>query len=141
MRRLALIVVASVVMAVNIKSFVEAGVLSGWDKALYSMIFRLASAQIVNMLDPCFKRTTLFIISDRTQAIYEEIKDTIHHGATLSRGIGLYNGEPREMVYPVIAGDRVKNITQQVRRIDPHAFISILKTDKAAGNFCQRPND
>ena len=125
----------------NCAMLIVAGVLFGWDKALYSIIFQFASTQILNMLDPRFKRTTLFIISDRAQAIYEEIKDTTHHGATLFRGIGLYNGEPREMIYSVIAGDQVKNITQQVRRIDPHAFINILKTDKVAGNFYQRPND
>ena len=45
------------------------------------------------------------------------------------------------MIYSVIAGDQVKKITRQVREVDPHAFINILKTDQVAGNFYQRPHD
>lgn len=118
-----------------------AGLLFGWDKALYSIIFQFASTQIVRMLNPRYKRTTLFIISDRSEQIYEQIKELTHHGATLFQGTGLYNGEPRSMIYSVIAGDEVKKIARQVRQIDPHAFINILKTDQVAGNFYQRPHD
>lgn len=125
----------------NLVMLLVAGLLFGWDKALYSIIFQFASTQIVHMMDPRFKRTTLFIISDKAQPVYERIKDTTHHGATLFRGTGLYNGEQRDMIYSVIAGDQVKQITRQVREIDPHAFINILKTDQVAGNFYRRPHD
>lgn len=118
-----------------------AGLLFGWDAALYSIIFQFASTQIVHMLDLRFKRTTLFIISDRAIEVYERIKDTTHHGATLFRGTGLYNGEERDMIYSVIAGDQVKQITRAVHEIDPRAFINILKTDHVAGNFYRKPHD
>ena len=56
-------------------------------------------------------------------------------------GTGLWGGQPRSMIYSVIAGDQVKTITRKVRQIDPHAFVNILKTDQVSGNFYQRPND
>ena len=118
-----------------------AGMLFGWDKALYSIIFQFASTQVVHLLDQRFKRNTLFIISNRAPEIYEHIKDTTHHGATLFHGTGLYNGEERDLIYSVIASDQVKEITRAVREIDPHAFINILKTDQVAGNFYRRPHD
>ena len=118
-----------------------AGLLFGWDKALYSIIFQFASTQIVHTLDLRFKRTTLFIISNRAFEVYERIKDTTHHGATLFRGTGLYNGEERDMIYSVISGDQVKQITRAVHEIDPKAFINILKTDHVAGNFYRKPHD
>lgn len=125
----------------NCLMLVVAGMLFGWDKALYSIIFQFASTQIVHLLDPRFKRTTLFIISNRAPEIYEQIKDTTHHGATLFHGTGLYNGEERDLIYSVIASDQVKEITRAAREIDPHAFINILKTDQVAGNFYRRPHD
>ena len=118
-----------------------AGLLFGWDKALYSIIFQFASTQVVHLLDPRFKRTTLFIISDHAETVYAKIKDTTHHGATLFHGVGLYNGAERDMIYSVIAGDQVKQITRAVREIDPRAFINVLKTDQVAGNFYRRPHD
>lgn len=125
----------------NAAMLAVAGLLFGWDKALYSIIFQFASTQIVRQLNPRYKRTTLFIISDRAEEIYDNIRDITHHGATLFRGTGLYNGEPRSMIYSVISGNQVKRITRRIREIDPHAFINILKTDQVAGNFYQRPND
>ena len=125
----------------NCLMLVVAGMLFGWDKALYSIIFQFASTQVVHLLDPRFKRTTLFIISNRAPEIYEQIKDTTHHGATLFHGTGLYNGEERDLIYSVITSDQVKEITRAAREIDPHAFINILKTDQVAGNFYRRPHD
>lgn len=125
----------------NAAMLAVAGLLFGWDKALYSILFQFASTQVVHLLNPRYKRTTLFIISDKAEQIYEQIKDSTHHGATLFQGTGLYNGQPRSMIYSVIAGDQVKKVTKAVRAIDPHAFINILKTDQVAGNFYQRPND
>ncbi len=118
-----------------------AGFLFGWDKALYSILFQYASTQVVHLLNPRYKRTTLFIISEKSEEIYEQIKDATHHGATLFHGTGLWGGQPRSMIYSVIAGDQVKAITRKVRQIDPHAFVNILKTDQVSGNFYQRPND
>lgn len=125
----------------NAVLLVIAGFLFGWDKALYSILFQYASTQVVHLLNPRYKRTTLFIISDKSEEIYEQIKDSTHHGATLFHGTGLWGGQPRSMIYSVIAGDQVKTITRKVRQIDPHAFVNILKTDQVSGNFYQRPND
>ena len=125
----------------NAVMLVVAGLLFGWDKALYSIIFQFASTQVVKILDPRYKRTTLFIVSEKSEEIYEHIRDLTHHGATLFQGTGLYNGQPRSMIYSVISGNQVKNVTKEVRRVDPKAFINILKTDQVAGNFYQRPND
>lgn len=125
----------------NVVMLAVSGALFGWDKALYSILFQYASTQIVHLLNPRYKRTTLFIISDKSEEIYEQIKDATHHGATLFQGTGLWGGQPRSMIYSVIAGDQVKKITRKVRQIDPHAFINILKTDQVSGNFYQQPHD
>ncbi len=125
----------------NAAMLVIAGLLFGWDKALYSIIFQFASTQVVRGLNLRYKRTTLFIISDDAHRIYEAIKDLTHHGATLFEGTGLYNGEPRSMLYSVISGDQVKQLTKRVREIDPKAFVNVLKTDQVEGNFYQRPHD
>ena len=117
----------------NAAMLAVAGLLFGWDKALYSIIFQFASTQVVHMLNPRYKRTTLFIISDKSEQIYEQIRGSTHHGATLFQGTGLYNGEPRSMIYSVIAGDQVKRVTRAVRAIDPKAFIIIVESNEVLG--------
>ncbi len=125
----------------NAAMLVIAGLLFGWDKALYSIIFQFASTQVVKMLDVRYKRSTLFIISDKSEQIYEDLKELTHHSATLFHGTGLYNGNPRTMLYTVIASNQVKKMIKIIKKIDPHAFINVIKTQRINGNFYQRPND
>lgn len=125
----------------NAAMLIVAGLLFGWDKALYSIIFQFTSTQIVQMLNQRYKKATLFIVSNQSDEIYEKIKNATHHGATLFHGTGLYNGETRTMVYSVISGDQVKKVTKKVRELDKKAFINVIKTDQVAGNFYRPPND
>ena len=125
----------------NAVMLVVAGLLFGWDKALYSIIFQFASTQVVQGINLRYKKTTLFIVSNQAERIYEGIKHDTHHGATMFCGTGLYNGAPREMIYSVISSDQVKDVTKMVHEIDERAFINIIKTDQVAGSFYRQPND
>ncbi len=125
----------------NAVMLVVAGLLFGWDKALYSIIFQFTSTQIVQMLNLRYKRTTVFIVSDHAEEIYEQIKGPVHHGATMFCGQGLYNGQPKKMIYSVIAGDQVKEVTKRTHQVDPKAFINIIRTDQVVGRFYREPND
>ena len=53
-----------------------AGVLFGWDKALYSIIFQFASTQMIHMLHTAYKKETLFIVTDRPDDVYKEIYES-----------------------------------------------------------------
>ena len=125
----------------NAAMLIIAGLLFGWNAALYSIIFQFASTQVVHILNSRYKRTTLFIISNKSEEIYQEIKAITHHGATLFHGVGLFNGEERTMLYSVISSDQVKEITKQIHKIDPQAFINVIRTDQISGKFYQKPND
>lgn len=125
----------------NAVMLAAAGLLFGWDKALYSIIFQFASTQVVQMLNIRTKRKTMFIISDDSEEIYNRLKDATHHSATLFHGTGLYNGAPRAMLYTVISGDQVKKMTKTVHEIDPSAFINVIHSDHVAGNFYRQPDD
>lgn len=129
------------ILLANAVMLIVAGMLFGWDKALYSIIFQFASTQIVHMFNPRYKRTTMLIITNDTQMVYQVLKSMTHHSATLFRGTGLYNGQQRDMIYTVIAADEVKPVIRQIHRIDKGAFINLLKTDQVAGNFYQQPHD
>lgn len=42
-----------------------AGLLFGWERALYSIIFQFTSTQTIRLLDPDSGRATLFIVTGR----------------------------------------------------------------------------
>ena len=99
----------------NVVMLVVAGLLFGWDTALYSIIFQFTSTQIIRLMDPDGRRSTLFIVTGRESAagVCAVIQDT-HHTATLIEGVGLYNGEP---------------------------CVMFSTTDRVVGRFYRRPRD
>ena len=129
------------ILAGNAVMLIIAGLLFGWDKALYSIIFQFASTQIVRTLNLRYQKHTLFIISNVPEKVYNAIKSCTNHGATMFKGTGLYEHETRDMVYSVVSSDEVKEVLQKVREVDPKAFINVIKTDQLRGHFYQRPND
>ena len=126
----------------NIVMLGVAGLLFGWDKALYSIIFQFTSTQVIRMMDPDSKQATLFIVTGRESAggVCAQIQDT-HHSATLIEGVGLYNGEPCVMIYSVVASGQIRQLTRKVRQADPQAFVNVLRTEKLHGNFYRHPRD
>lgn len=130
------------ILAGNVVMLAIAGALFGWDKALYSILFQYASTQVVRMLDPDGRRSTLFIVTGRESAggVCAVIQDT-HHSATLIEGVGLYNGEPCVMVYSVVENSQVRAIAQRVRETDPRAFVNVVHTQRLVGRFYRRPRD
>lgn len=126
----------------NVVMLAVAGMLFGWDKALYSIIYQFTSTQVVRMMDPENKRATLFIVTGRESAggVCAQIQDT-RHTATLIEGVGLYNGQPCVMIYSVVSYNQIRALTRKVRQADPNAFVNVLRTDKLMGNFYRSPRD
>ena len=125
----------------NVIMLLIAGALFGWNIALYSIIYQFCSTQVIQMLYRRYQKETLFIISDHADEIYEVIKDTTKHDATLFRGVGCYEEKEKKMLYSVINTDARRHLIPLIRAIDPHAFINVVKTEELAGRFHEIPND
>lgn len=114
---------------------VIAGMLFGWDAALYSIIFQFTSTQVVQMLHQRYKKHTLFIVTDHPNEVYESIRHLSHHSATRFEGTGCYTGKELTLLYSVVSREEAKLLVKTVRQVDPHAFINIIKTDYINGRF------
>ena len=117
---------------------VIAGILFGWDKALYSIIFQFTSTQIIHMLHTAYKKETLFIVTDCPDAVYQEIYEVTNHSATEFAATGCYSNEGRKMLYSVVSSAEAKVLVTRVRKADPKAFIHVIKTDFLEGHFYQK---
>ena len=113
----------------NAVILVAAGLLFGWDKALYSIIFQFTSTQMVQMLHQRYKKHTLFIITRHPDEVYEEISKLSHHSATRLDGTGCYSGDNTAMIYSVVSREEAKLLVKKVAEVDPQAFVNIIKTD------------
>ena len=120
---------------------VLAGILFGWDKALYSIIYQYTSTQVLNLLYKRYQKTTLLVITEKTNEIVKLISDTTHHDATLFKGNGCYQGAERKMLYTVVSSEEAEKLCLLIKQIDPGAFINLLQTKSLHGKFFMRKKD
>lgn len=130
----------NVVLGINVVILAVAGVLFGWDKALYSIIFQYTSTQVVHILYRKYQHETLFIVTNKATEVYEVISKMSNHGATIMEGEGSYEHQERKIVYSVVSSAQSKSIIREVKKADPHAFVNAIKTEQIAGRFYQKPS-
>lgn len=131
----------NLVLGINIVILSLAGILFGWDKALYSIIYQYTSTQVLNILYKRYQQNTLFIVTNKPAQICNVISDITHHGATVMEGIGYYQKKERVIVYSVVSRAEIEQVVRSVHEIDHNAFINVIKTEQIAGRFYQRPTE
>ena len=131
----------NMVLGLNIVILGIAGVLFGWDKALYSIIFQYASTQVLHVLYKKYQHATLFIVTNRPKEVCNAIYQVSHHGATILEGEGSFEHCERNVVYSVVSGAESKKVIKAVREADENAFIDVVKTQQLSGKFYQKPAD
>lgn len=129
------------IFAGNVIVILIAGRLFGWDEALYSIIFQFTSTQMLHMLYKRYQKQTLFIITEKPEEVYQEIRDITNHDATLFKGTGCYRKHECNMLYSVVGSDEIHKVVTKIREIDGQAFINIMKTEQITGRFYKKPND
>lgn len=129
------------IFAGNVVILVIAGMMFGWDKALYSIIFQFTSTQVLQTLYGRYQKQTLLIVTKHPEEVYEAIKSVTNHDATLLKGVGCYEKKECNILYSVVGRDQARKVLNSVRKADPSAFVNMIKTESLSGRFYQRPND
>lgn len=129
------------ILAGNVVILTVAGMLFGWDKALYSIIFQFTSTQVLQTLYKRYQKQTLLIVTQKPDEIYEGIREITNHDATLIKSIGCYRKKECNILYSVVGRDEVRKVLKYVKETDPDAFVNMIRTESLSGRFYQRPND
>ncbi len=131
----------NIILGFNIVILSLAGLLFGWDKALYSIIFQYASTQVMHLLYKKYQQKTLFIVTNHPMEVCRAIHQVSHHGATVLDGQGGYEQNQRSVVYSVVSSAESKKVIHTVKAIDPKAFINAIRTEQLSGRFYNKPAD
>ena len=131
----------NLILVLNVFILSAAGLLFGWDKALYSIIFQYASTQVLHFLYRRYQQGTVWIVTNSPHEISEAIHAICHHGATILEGEGAYEQKRRYVVYTVVSRSETRNVMKVAKAIDPKAFINIMRTEQLYGRFYRRPEE
>ena len=131
----------NVILGVNVVILSVAGLLFGWEKALYSIIFQYVSTQMLHMLYKKYQQATLFIVTNQAKEVCEVIFKISNHGATVMDSEGSFEGHERQMVYSVVSSAESKQVVEAVKKTDPDAFINVVRTEQLQGKFYHKPQE
>lgn len=129
------------IFSFNALVLVFAGLVSGWNEALYSILFQFTSTQFLNAVYKRYQKSTLWIITAKQEAVYNAIRAITNHDATLFKGRGCYGGSERDLLYSVISYDEVGKVVKRIKEIDEQAFINVTRSQQIFGRFYRPPND
>ncbi|MBR5820967.1 MAG: YitT family protein [Alistipes sp.] len=99
---------------------------SGWLLTIYSLVIIYCSSRVLAYaLDGASYDKLLFIISDQHAVMKEFIIHDLDRSATYIRSRGMYTDAEREMIFLVVSRKEVRRVQQQIKKIDPRAFVVV----------------
>ena len=120
--------VGEVVMFINLFILSSAGLLYGWDKAMYSLV---AYFVIAKMIDVVIKG-----LDESYEAVKSALNDRLGRGVTVLHGAGGYTGDRKEVLYCVVTRLEVDKLKEIVLEKDHRAFVAINAVhDIVGGRF------
>ncbi|MBD5500819.1 MAG: YitT family protein [Lachnospiraceae bacterium] len=131
----------NIVLGINAVILALAGILFGWDKALYSIIFQYVSTQVLHVMYKKYQQETLFVVTNKPKEVCDVIYKVSNHGATILEGRGSFEHCERDVVYSVVSGAESKKVIRAIKNTDDKAFINAVKTRQLSGRFYQKPAD
>ena len=131
----------NLILGLNAVILSLSGLLFGWDKALYSIIYQYVTTEVMHLLYRRYQQGTLFIVTRYPQEVCDAIYAVSHHGATMLKGEGSHDHDERKIIYSVISSAQTRLVIQTVKSIDENAFINLIRTQELAGRFYQPPKD
>lgn len=111
-----------------------AGIIFGWETALYSMLTLLLSGIATDyVLEGPSRTRTATIITSNPQPIIAALMAELSRGVSYWDAVGGYTGEKRTIIVCTIYRPQVNDLKRIIARLDPKAFITIGITQEALG--------
>lgn len=131
--------VGEIIMAFNILIYGVAGLVFGWDRAMYSILTYFIAYRVIDtVLEGLNSAKSIRIISDHADEIGKELLETLEIGVTYLKGIGAYSGAKKKIIYCVVSRLELTKIKEIIKQIDPQAFISVVDVHEAYGGRTRR---
>ena len=127
--------VGEIIMVFNVFIYFGAGLVFGWNKAMYSVLTYLIAYKVIDIvLEGLNTSKSVRIISDKATEIGQDLIDNFEISVTYLKGIGGYSKTEKTIIYCVVSRLELAKLKEVVREYDPRAFISIVDVHEAYGS-------
>lgn len=118
--------VGEIVMFFNLFILSSAGLIFGWDRAMYSLLAYYIAFKVIDItIEGLNEEKAAMIISDNPHEIADAILARLGRGVTFLEGKGGFSKEEKVVIYSVITRLEVAKLKSIVAEKDEHAFLAI----------------
>lgn len=111
----------------------------GAEIGLYSILGLLLKSVLIDSAIESLNRRKIFqIITSDPDAVCHYITNTMHRGATIWEGHGVYSGEKRYIVLTAMKRQQAVVLRRWLRRTDPGAFLMVMNSSEIFGQGFMR---
>lgn len=130
--------VGSISLMVNGTIMIFAGLLFGWQYALYSMVTIFVSSQMTDAIFTKQKKMQATIITSKPDRVTKQIHKRLHRGVTqINDAEGTYNHEKKVVLITIITREEFNDFKYVMYKADPKAFVSIAEDVHILGRFVE----
>ncbi|MGN0162431.1 MAG: YitT family protein [Candidatus Ornithomonoglobus sp.] len=133
--------VGQVILCINILIFGAAGLLFGWDRALYSLLTYFITFKVIDVVEEGLEQgKAVMIITDDGRAVADEIYKRLGRTCTLLEGEGLVTGK-KVVLYCVITRMEISVIKHIIHDSDASAFVTVTDISEIIGHHIKRTDE
>ncbi|MDR0136424.1 YitT family protein [Metabacillus idriensis] len=112
-----------------------AGLLYGWEKALYTLVTLYASTRVIDAIHTRHEKLTAMIITKKADDLKQAIHAKMVRGITMVPAKGAFTNEQKDMLMIVITRYELYDLEKIIKEVDPKAFTNIIQTTGIFGFF------
>jgi uncharacterized membrane-anchored protein YitT (DUF2179 family) len=127
--------VGSYIFTLNSIIILTAGLLFGWEKALYTLVTLYVSTRVIDAIHTRHVKLTAFIVTKKSDEIKKAIHTTLKRGMTKVSAKGSFTNEEKDMLMVVITRYELFDLERIIKEVDPKAFTNIVQTTSVFGFF------
>ena len=125
--------VGQVVLVFNLIIYTVAGLIFGFDRAMYSLLTYFITFRVIDFVSEGMEQAkAALIITDHGENLAAEIYKRLGRTVTFIQGNGLISGE-KEVLYCVLTRIEIFELRHLVEEMDDSAFVTILEVSEIIG--------
>ncbi|CAM4179440.1 hypothetical protein AT575_09520 [Streptococcus penaeicida] len=130
--------VGKIALAVNAIIMIFAGILFGWQYALYSMVAIFVCSRITDAIYTKQKKMQAMIVTEYPEKVIKTIHHKLHRGVTcINDAEGTYKHVHKAVLITILTQEEYNDFKFLMLRTDPTAFISVAENVRIIGRFVE----
>ncbi len=130
--------VGRMVLIFNIFIYGAAGLLFGWDRAMYSLLTYFIASKVLDMIENGLETAkAAFIITNDASEVSELIYEKLGRTVTIMEGEGLVSGK-KTVLYCVLTRFEVRELRNIINSVDESAFVTVSDVSEIIGNHIKQ---